>query len=82
MSEQGPFVVPDIGDDLFRLLLDCLMQADPHPWSDNDDSDLRWHLDTESQRRGFGVGPGCWFDAYHRMPYGYAEADNSREVHP
>jgi hypothetical protein len=48
-------------DDLFRLLLDCMMQADRHPWTDADDAALTKHLDAESKARGYE----SWVVAYH-----------------
>jgi hypothetical protein len=62
---KGSYPMPEMQDELFRLLLDCTMQADPHPWSEEDDIALKSHLDAESERRGFDSGPGCWVVAYH-----------------
>lgn len=56
-----------VPDALFRLLLDLTMQADPHPWLDREDDQLKHYLDAEAEARGFDGG---WVVAYHeyRLP--------------
>ena len=61
-------VRPDamIPDALFRLLLDCYMQADPHPWNDEDDGQLTHYLDEDARARGYE----SWVEAYHQYRVG------------